>query len=564
MLQTRSIIVGRGGDCDIVIASPRASRRHLEFRVERDGTAVRDLGSKNGTRLNDTALPGSFTVLRHGDELRIADLRLRYMEPHQAVAATGPGVLSEDTELATHVVLHTFSELIADDPSLITAPLVEASILSVVVAGNAPKLIIREHDQTRDVVLDEAVLTIGRSPASRVQLSDSQASSNHAEIQRREEAFWLVDCQSRNGTRVNGMRADEHLLTDGDTIRIGQTALVYRDVGGLRPPVGRRRPVVLVPGFAGSELWLGETKLWPGTRRLLMTPQTQLLDDWNRELRVGRMLRESAVVPGLTKNDSFGSLLTYLTRQLGYVVDQDLMEFPYDWRGDLLSSATRLAEEIGAWRSSRPAPAEKVTLVCHSMGGLVARLFLAQPGAADIVERCVFMGTPHAGSAASLSIILGGTRLPLGLAFSKLRELSAGFDSLYQVLPVGEVARFDDGRAFRPFEADPSWLPASNQTKLARAIEVRRALDNDGSMPVRNTCIFGYRQNTLVEMTVARGDDGVLVSTGETFAPHGDGVVTEESAVLRGAEIHPVCQQHSVLFSDPDVLHRLRYELVER
>jgi hypothetical protein len=39
-------------------------------------------------------------------------------------------------------------------------------------------------------------------------------------------------------------------------------------------------------------------------------------------------------------------------------------------------------------------------------------------------------------------------------------------------------------------------------------------------------------------------------------------VVASQSAILEGAEIHPVNQSHNQLYVDEDVLIRLKYELV--
>jgi triacylglycerol esterase/lipase EstA (alpha/beta hydrolase family) len=57
--------------------------------------------------------------------------------------------------------------------------------------------------------------------------------------------------------------------------------------------------------------------------------------------------------------------------------------------------ARQLAEKIEQVR--RATGAERVTLVCHSMGGLVARAYVRDFGAAH-VERIVTIGTPHHGS----------------------------------------------------------------------------------------------------------------------------------------------------------------------
>jgi triacylglycerol esterase/lipase EstA (alpha/beta hydrolase family) len=40
----------------------------------------------------------------------------------------------------------------------------------------------------------------------------------------------------------------------------------------------------------------------------------------------------------------------------------------------------------------------RINLVCHSLGGLVARVYLQQLGGARRVDRCITLGTPHRGT----------------------------------------------------------------------------------------------------------------------------------------------------------------------
>ncbi len=40
----------------------------------------------------------------------------------------------------------------------------------------------------------------------------------------------------------------------------------------------------------------------------------------------------------------------------------------------------------------------KVHLVCHSMGGIIARNFMQLRGGANRIDRCIFLGSPHHGS----------------------------------------------------------------------------------------------------------------------------------------------------------------------
>lgn len=78
------------------------------------------------------------------------------------------------------------------------------------------------------VTLDAGLVTIGRRPDRDLHLDDSGVSRVHAEIRRSGDAYHLVDAGSANGTIVNGERVGDHILTDGDVIRLGSTELVFR------------------------------------------------------------------------------------------------------------------------------------------------------------------------------------------------------------------------------------------------------------------------------------------------------------------------------------------------
>lgn len=51
-------LVGRGHDCDIVVASNRASRKHARIVVTDSGATVEDLSSANGTHVNGKRIDG--------------------------------------------------------------------------------------------------------------------------------------------------------------------------------------------------------------------------------------------------------------------------------------------------------------------------------------------------------------------------------------------------------------------------------------------------------------------------------------------------------------------------
>jgi len=69
--------------------------------------------------------------------------------------------------------------------------------------------------------------TIGRRSVNDLKIVEKGTSRKHCRIDYDGEFFWLVDCESHNGTYLNGRRITRSLLYDGDTIRIAHTRLVF-------------------------------------------------------------------------------------------------------------------------------------------------------------------------------------------------------------------------------------------------------------------------------------------------------------------------------------------------
>jgi len=68
---TGEVTFGREG-CDVTISSELASRRHAAIVVAAGGAEVSDLGSINGTFVNDVRIEGA-RLLKAGDRVRIGD-----------------------------------------------------------------------------------------------------------------------------------------------------------------------------------------------------------------------------------------------------------------------------------------------------------------------------------------------------------------------------------------------------------------------------------------------------------------------------------------------------------
>jgi len=77
------------------------------------------------------------------------------------------------------------------------------------------------------ITLGEDIVSIGRRPESTIVLGDPNVSRNHAEVRPHGNGFVLADLGSTNGTRVNGARIQQHLLSDGDDLAFGNTHLRF-------------------------------------------------------------------------------------------------------------------------------------------------------------------------------------------------------------------------------------------------------------------------------------------------------------------------------------------------
>lgn len=72
-----STLIGRDPTNAIVIDHPTVSRRHVELLVRDSEWFVKDLGSRNGTRLDGRKLGTEAERLSHGSEIRLGGDRVR-------------------------------------------------------------------------------------------------------------------------------------------------------------------------------------------------------------------------------------------------------------------------------------------------------------------------------------------------------------------------------------------------------------------------------------------------------------------------------------------------------
>ena len=89
-LQRPILLIGRHMDCDVRLDAPKISRRHCCVAMAYDRLLIRDLGSRNGVRLNGRVIEEA--RLQSGDEVAIGPIvfRLEPLNDRPETAATRP------------------------------------------------------------------------------------------------------------------------------------------------------------------------------------------------------------------------------------------------------------------------------------------------------------------------------------------------------------------------------------------------------------------------------------------------------------------------------------------
>ena len=194
--------IGREDNNDIAIHEKHISRRHAVINFRHGVFMISDLGSVNGTWVNDKRLQEPFP-LEHGDIIR-----LYRMELHFSAVVT-----SEEKERAAHT-----------------------GTLIVPVQLSQPKFTVSAGPQEGAVFpLTESEMGIGRTTRRHswdISLQDRAVSRPHARLERTPDGtYTITDLGSANGTLVNGEELVPHqpvTLQDGDVVTMGETVLLYR------------------------------------------------------------------------------------------------------------------------------------------------------------------------------------------------------------------------------------------------------------------------------------------------------------------------------------------------
>ena len=207
LLQKRRYTIGRGETNDLTLDDAAASREHAVLEEKGGRFYIEDRKSKNGTRLNGQRITTPTHVLSDGDEIRIGEYRILFVDKPDL---TPKKIKTPVADFDTTMILSSPSVQMPKAPAYIRP---KPLVLEVVNGDQAGK----SFELSQKVIL-------GRSKAD-IPLKDERVSRQHASIEETAEGYLYSDLNSTNGSVINGVSVQSKLLAPGDVIAVGETMI---------------------------------------------------------------------------------------------------------------------------------------------------------------------------------------------------------------------------------------------------------------------------------------------------------------------------------------------------
>jgi DNA/RNA endonuclease G (NUC1)/V8-like Glu-specific endopeptidase/pimeloyl-ACP methyl ester carboxylesterase len=342
-----------------------------------------------------------------------------------------------------------------------------------------------------------------------------------------------------NGAREAELRSElgdatyEDLRALGAQISAENSSALANELFGLGKP---RKSIYILPGIMGSKLsvksGLGEDLIWFDPVSLAAGQVTKL--------------RFNPAADGVIASGVFWSAYGWLRLKLtlaGYRV----RFIPYDWRRPTYELGEIVHRQIAANDET------DVTLVAHSMGGLLARHIAQLDAGERRISRIVTLGTPNGGSYSPVQV------------FRNVHSMVAKLGALDQFHTAEEIVQ-DVLRAYPglvEMMPDPGLRPAENYFDykkwpntgtrpvaqvLENALEARKRLPAPDD---RFHQIIGIGEKTIVSATV-KGNELQF-----RYSLDGDGTVPRDLAELPDLPKTFIEASHGGLVKDRSVLSTL-------
>ena len=200
----------------------------------------------------------------------------------------------------------------------------------------------------------------------------------------------------------------------------------------------------------------------------------------------------------------------------GYEEGKTLFALPYQWRFSSGYTAMLLKDKIQEIKNI--CHCDKVDLIGHSMGGLVARAYIEDVSYANDVDRMIFLATPHRGATKAYLMWEGG-EMGLGekdLLMQRLFQVEAEFngygyvskyiqelpvESVKELLPTYDYLRDKDSGTLRSY---PNNYPRNSFLELLNNSAMLNKLQ---AAKVYNFVADAGENSTIDNLRVVQKDD---------------------------------------------------------
>lgn len=211
-LPQRVVTIGRADGNDVVLPDPAVSGRHAQVVFEGAEVFIEDLGSRNGTFLNDSDTVIARALLRPLDTIRVGD---------------------------TVLPARIFFALVNDDG--VRPPQRDANVLETAL-GDGPPI---PHGAL-DLTGRRGSLVLGRSDTCDFQINYPMVSLRHAHLTIDGSKILIADLGSSNGTFVNGTRIVRPTVVEpGDMVALGSVWFILSDDGRSLAPRASRGDITI-------------------------------------------------------------------------------------------------------------------------------------------------------------------------------------------------------------------------------------------------------------------------------------------------------------------------------
>ena len=183
-----TVLIGRDEDTGIAIPHRSISRRHASMRISRDGIAVADLGSRNGTFVGGQRIGSEHHPVREGDTIVFGEIACHLMRAHRSEFRSDVRVSADELD---HRVVYEGERALRYDGSV--------SVLSIL------------FDESSDDTLDDGI----RAASSSIRDLDFYC------VRRREHVDVMLVETDRHDAHIVGERIAKAIANIPHRARIG-------------------------------------------------------------------------------------------------------------------------------------------------------------------------------------------------------------------------------------------------------------------------------------------------------------------------------------------------------